>query len=100
MDILTCMRRRLAALMLVLLATLACSDPLLCPDGCTDEPRQQASAPATPHADCLACRHAISTALPAFDLTPGGFAEPSDQSLPQLTPDSIPLSIDHPPRAT
>lgn len=92
------MRRLLATLTVLIIATLACSDPLLCPDGCTDEPQQQAGATAPAHGDCLTCRNAISTALPTFDLTPGGLTEPSDRDLPQLIPDSTTFSIDHPPR--
>ena len=94
------MRRLLAAFMLVVTSLAAGSDPLLCPDGCTDDSAQQASTPAPAHADCLACRNAISTALPKFDLTAGGFTEPRDYDLPQQIPDSSPLSIDHPPRTT
>jgi hypothetical protein len=92
------MRRVLATFTVIVLATLACSDPLLCPDGCTEEPQQQASTPSPGHVDCLACRNALSTALPTFDLTPGGLTEPSNHHLAQLTPDSMPFSIDHPPR--
>jgi hypothetical protein len=32
------MRRVLAAFTVIILATLACSDPPLCPDECTDHP--------------------------------------------------------------
>jgi hypothetical protein len=92
------MRRVLAAFTVIVLAILACSDPLLCPDGCTDEPTQQAGTPTPAHADCLACRNAISTALATFDLTPGRLTAPSERDLPQLIPDSTPFSIDHPPR--
>ncbi len=94
------MRRQLAACMLLVISLAAGSDPLLCPDGCTDESGQQTSRPAPAHADCLACRNAISTALPTFDLTPDGFTETGDQDLPQQIADPTPFSIDHPPRTT
>jgi hypothetical protein len=92
------MRRVLAAFTVIVLATLASSDPLLCPDGCAEEPQQKASTPSPEHADCLACRNALSTALPTFDLTPGGLTEPRSHRLPALTPDWTPFPIDHPPR--
>jgi hypothetical protein len=94
------MRRLLAAFTVVVLTTLACSDPLFCPDGCTDEPAQQAgtAAPQPAHGDCLACRSALSTALPLFELIPGDRTDPGDRALPPRIPDSTPRSIDHPPR--
>ena len=92
------MQRLVAAAMLVLLAALACADPLVCPDGCNDDAQQQAGAPAPTHADCLACRNAISTAQPAFDLSPDGMAQANDQSVPPGTLYLEPASIDHPPR--
>ena len=92
------MQRLVAAAMLVLLAALACADPLVCPDGCNDDAQQQAGAPAPTHADCLACRNAISTAQPAFDLSPGGMAQANVQSVPPGTLYLEPASIDHPPR--
>ena len=84
--------------MLVLLGTLACTDALLCPDGCNDEPQQHAGAPTSTGADCLTCRNAISTALPLFDLTPLGLAETTGPGLALRIPDSTSSSIDHPPR--
>lgn len=92
------MKRFVAAVMFVLLATLAGGDPLLCPDGCNDDAQQQAGAPSPSHADCLACRNALSTALPAFDLSPDGIVQTNDQRVPQATVYLEPASIDHPPR--
>ena len=92
------MRRLVAAAMFVLLTVLAGGDPLLCPDGCNDDAPQQAGVPAPSHADCLACRNALSTAVPAFDLAPDGIVEETPPTVVAGTLFLEPASIDHPPR--
>jgi hypothetical protein len=94
------MRRLLAASMLALIATLACGDPLFCPDGCSDGSLPQASTLSSAHGDCLACRNAMSTALPSCDLASDDVAELGGHDTSRLMPDSTSFSIDHPPRST
>jgi hypothetical protein len=95
--ILASVRRTLPVLVLVVFATLFVCDPIVCPDGCTND--HQAPQSTTPTgAACAVCQSGISLQQIAV------FA-PSTSIVRVLTPDrdqplnAVPLRrIDHPPR--
>jgi hypothetical protein len=92
-GILAGVRRFVAAFVLVLVAALAAVDPVLCPDGCSDNARPQPGA-------CLSCQHGILTTEPHDPIsTPIRIhAQPAPPHFRLTLPPSH--AIDHPPRLT
>jgi hypothetical protein len=108
-DVATCddyarmtrMRRVIAALILAVVASLHIADPLVCPDGCTDDSRPTQSAPLSTHAvpgACLLCQSGLLAApdipSPTVALVVSGIvSQPDiDIALPTIR------RIEHPPR--
>jgi hypothetical protein len=97
-NILASVRRLVAAVLLVIFAVLASGDPLLCPDGCNDQASQRADTPLPAHADCLACRNAISPAVAIVQLSPEKVVQQTDGCSDARPVASSPPPLDHPPR--
>jgi hypothetical protein len=95
------MRRLIATLLLAVVASLHTADPLVCPDGCTDESRTTQSVPvSTDHAPgaCLLCHSGLladpAIPQPAVALVESGIAPQPDPNVPFCPT----RRIEHPPR--
>ena len=94
-------RRLIAALILVLVTVLHATDPVICPDGCTDDARQSPSQTTPGHdppSTCHLCQSSM-TAGPE-PLTPSiALAEIVTVPLPDIRlPMDSAHRIEHPPR--
>src|SRR5262245_53162445 len=96
-----CMRRLIAALILAVVASLQIGDPLVCPDGCTDESGPTQSAPLSTHnapGACLLCHSGLladpDIPPPTIALVESGIAPPPDADITSITI----RRIEHPPR--
>src|SRR5262245_31213362 len=93
--------RLIAALMLAVVAFLHGADPLLCPDGCTDDNQPQQSAPVSTHnapGACLLCHSGLladpNIPPPTVVLVESGIAPQPEPDLAFHTAGRI----EHPPR--
>jgi hypothetical protein len=89
------LRACLTLLLAALLVSIFAIDPVLCPDGCGDEPIDTASAPG--EADCTTCR-GVSAEAESLSYGPAEFLVSLrvEADVPTLTADPSP--IEHPPR--
>ena len=95
-------RKGLAGILLVLVASLAAADPLFCPDGCTRTDRgasEHQGNPAQAAGTCLSCQAGVAPASEIVAATTPAIVS-SERALPaHCRPVSAaPASIDHPPR--
>ena len=93
------MLRFLAAVMLVLFASLNAMERVCCPDGCTHEP-QSSSERHAPDGDgaCFLCLGGVDTSVQQ-DLSPSSAAGPGVVPPPLVHYiDALPDSVEHPPR--
>jgi hypothetical protein len=75
---------------------LALADPLICPDGCTDD--AQHSSGASHAGACLSCHHGIVTTEPQDPVgAPIGIASELKELILQ-SPIALVRDIEHPPR--
>ena len=95
------MRRLIAALILAVVASLHVADPLVCPDGCTDDRRTTQSAPVSTHdapGSCLLCHSGLlagpDISRPTVALVESGIAPQPDADIASHTT----RRIEHPPR--
>jgi hypothetical protein len=94
-------RRLIAALTLVLVTVLHATDPVICPDGCTDDARQSHSATIPGHdapSSCLLCQSSM-TAGPEILAPSVSLAKIVSVPLPDIRlPMNPARRIEHPPR--
>jgi hypothetical protein len=95
-------RRAVAALTFALVAFLHAIDPVMCPDGCTDEDRPTQSTPAPVHnvpSACLLC-HGSLIAGPELPAAPASVVADAFAVEPDTVVVSQPVRrIEHPPRS-
>jgi len=94
-------RRLLAAVMVVLFASLNAMDGVCCPDGCTREQQSpaQSHSPEASDGNCMLCLGGVdSSARPA--LTPGAVATDGVRPPPLAHHINAPADpVEHPPRS-
>jgi hypothetical protein len=91
-------RRLLAACLLVLFATLATADTLVCPDGCLAARSQAVATQCNASGQCVFCTGGIVTHAPQVVVEPITGPVPV-RDVPQQAPPIQPaLALDHPPR--
>jgi hypothetical protein len=92
-------RRPLAACLLVVFAALATTDTFACPDGCQTAASPTAAEHCNVTGNCVFCTGGVVTFAIASVPTPLFVSLPSSE-LTTLPPTlSLPVSLDHPPRA-
>lgn len=95
-------RKDLAGILLVLVASLAATDPLFCPDGCTRTDRaasEHQGDPVQPAGTCLSCQAGVAPASEIVAATTPAIV--SSERAPQTNAypvSAAPASIEHPPR--
>ena len=89
--------RRVALLLVLIFAAIAAVDPLYCPDGCTRADTAATSQCAQRGGDCPICQPGSVAAMPTLPIA-GLVLTAATVSFEQSPLESVPRSIEHPPR--